>query len=97
MLEYEKKLKISPKVIQRHVSRERIFFHVDLDSFFASVEQIKNPKLRGKPIVVGGRSSRRGVVAAASYEAKRLGIDSGMTWGEAKKLSPQVICLPAHF
>ena len=80
-----------------HGGKGRTFLHVDLDAFFASVEQIKNPKLKGKPVVVGGRSSKRGVVTAASYEAKRRGIKTGMPWQQARACCPEAIFLPADF
>ena len=69
-------------------------FHIDMDSYFASVEQQARPYLRGKPIVVSGRPDIFSVVAAASKEAKRYGIRSGMTTWEAQKLCPHVIFVP---
>ena len=72
----------------------QLIMHIDMDSYFASVEQQANPHLRGKPIVVSGRPDIHSVVAAASKEAKRYGIRSGMTTWEAKKLCPHVIFVP---
>src|SRR5260370_22686891 len=66
--------------------------HADLDAFYASVEQLLDPYLRGKPIAVGG-----GVVLAASYEAKSFGISSGMSGRRARELCPQLIFVGAHF
>jgi DNA polymerase-4 len=66
--------------------------HADLDAFYASVEQLLNPSLRGKPIAVGG-----GVVLAASYEAKAFGISSGMSGRRARELCPQLILVGGHF
>ena len=66
--------------------------HADLDSFYASVEQRDDPSLRGKPITVGG-----GVVLAASYEAKRFGVRAAMPGGEARRLCPNLIDVPARF
>lgn len=71
-----------------------ILFHIDMDSYFASVEQQARPWLRGKPIIVSGRPDIHSVVAAASKEAKRYGIKAGMSTWEAKKLCPHVIFVP---
>lgn len=94
----ERKLQLRPRAVSLPAAaRGRIFLHVDLDAFFASVEQIKNPLLKGKPVIVGGRNSRRGVVAAASYEAKRFGVETGMPWRQALGKCPAAIFLPADF
>ena len=71
----------------------RVIFHLDMDAFFASVEEKMNPHLKGKPLCVGGGLDRRGVVASANYAARPYGIRAGMPIAEAKRLCPQAVFL----
>ena len=72
----------------------RAIAHVDMDAFYASVEQRDRPELRGRPVIVGADPKGRGVVSAASYEARVFGVRSAMPIGKAARLSPQGVFVP---
>src|SRR5881396_2505282 len=75
----------------------RRVLHIDMDAFYASVEQRDNPALRGQPVAVGGRPDTRGVVAAASYEARTFGVRSAMSMAKAVRLCPSLVIVPPDF
>jgi DNA polymerase IV len=85
-----------PAMPESDIQTLRKILHVDMDAFFASVEQRDNPELRGKPVAVGG-SERRGVVAAASYEARKFGVRSAMPSTTAARQCPGLVFVPARF
>jgi DNA polymerase-4 len=79
------------------MKNERLIIHVDMDAYYASIEQRDNPELRGKPICVGGSPSGRGVVTTCSYEARKYGIHSAMSAYKAQRLCPDAIFVMPRF
>lgn len=77
--------------------KKQYILHIDADAFFASVEQILNPTLKGRPVLVGGPTATKGIVSAASYEARVFGIHSGMPMYLATKKCPNAIVVPGNF
>ncbi|EFK96852.1 DNA polymerase IV [sediment metagenome] len=80
-------------------SMKKRILHIDMDAFFAAVEQQKRPELEGKPVVIGGRGdpSKRGVVSTANYEARKYGVHSAMPMKSAYKLCPHAVYLPVDY
>ena len=79
------------------MKKERKIIHVDMDSFFASVEMLYNPNLKGKAIAVGGSPESRGVISTASYEARKFGVKSGISSYRAMKECPNLLIIPPDF
>lgn len=77
-------------------NRNKYFIHLDLDAFFAQVEQRDNPKLKGKPVSVGGGEGNKGIIMTASYEARAFGVEIGMSVVDARRLCPELISLPSY-
>ena len=78
-------------------SRVRRIVHIDMDAFYASVEQRDNPEFRGRPVAVGGAPDSRGVVAAASYEARTFGVRSAIPMSKAIRLCPSLVIVRPDF
>lgn len=86
---------LQPTLQEKERDQERIILHLDLDAFFAQVEEVANPLLQGKPIFVVGHSMTSGVVLTANYEARKYGVKTGMSLGDAKNLCPFALLVPA--
>ncbi|MFB3066575.1 MAG: hypothetical protein ACE10D_08680 [Planctomycetota bacterium] len=74
-----------------------MILHADIDAFFAAVEQAHEPRLRGKPVVVGGQPGESSVIASCSYEARRYGLHAGMPLRQARRLCPEAVFLTGSY
>src|SRR5262249_1412860 len=88
--------KLPPVLVSRYELRRmfRVIFHLDMDAFYAAIEQRDQPALRGQPVIVGSPPTQRGVVCAASYEARKFGVRSAMPSATAGRLSPRGVFIP---
>src|SRR5690625_239919 len=83
---------------KKNTKGPRVIFHIDMNSFYASVEIAHNPKLRGKPLAIAGNpEERRGIIVTSSYEARAKGIKTTMNLWEARKLCPELIVMRPNF
>ena len=83
--------------IEERTWASKAIMHLDMDAFFAAVEQLDHPEWRGKPVIVGGLPDGRGVVSTASYEAREFGVHSAMPSARAARLCPDAIWAPSRF
>src|SRR5690625_1226286 len=92
------KQRVLNMAIQQRRSKARIIYHIDMNSFYASVEMAHDPSLRGKPVAIAGNpKQRRGIIVTSSYEARHFGVRTTMPLWEAKELCPNLIVLPPNF
>src|SRR5699024_12167914 len=83
---------------RHNMKNHRVIFHIDMNSFYASVEMAKDPKLKGKPIAIAGNpEERKGIIVTSSYEARAKGVKTTMPLWEAKKLCPELIVRRPNF
>jgi DNA polymerase-4 len=88
--------RISVAMIRSQSAWPKVIAHADMDAFYAAIEQLDNPALRGRPVLVGPQSDR-GVVLTASYEARPFGVGSAMPMAKARRLCPNAVIVPPRF